>query len=41
MNEQPIRPDIEDEESNTDGCDVPIENATADEDLPASEGGVK
>ena len=35
-------PDPEDDESDIDGCDVPIEDrkATADEDLPATEGGV-
>ena len=27
-------------DENVDGCDVKIENPTADEDLPASEGGV-
>ncbi len=35
-------PDSEDTESDVDGCDVPIteEEATADEDLPITEGGV-
>jgi len=39
MNENPITPDHEDDES-IDGCDVVIENPTSDEDLPATEGGV-
>jgi hypothetical protein len=33
-------PDPEDEESDIDGCDVAIEDATADEDLPITVGGV-
>ena len=33
-------PDPEDEESDIDGCDVPIEDVTPDEDLPVTEGGV-
>jgi hypothetical protein len=33
-------PDAEDDESDIDGCDVPIEDATPDEDLPVTEGGV-
>jgi hypothetical protein len=40
MIDEPVTPDPEDDESDIDGCDVPIEEATADEDLPASEGGV-
>lgn len=39
MDKKPVIPDTEDDES-VDGCDVPIEHATADEDLPAAEGGV-
>ncbi len=39
MDKKPVTPDTEDDES-VDGCDVPIEHATADEDLPAAEGGV-
>ncbi len=35
-----INPDPEDDESSIDGCEVSIENATSDEDLPATEGGV-
>jgi len=33
-------PDPEDDESDIDGCDVPIEDVTPDEDLPVTEGGV-
>ena len=33
-------PDPEDDEGHIDGCDCPIEDATSDEDLPATEGGV-
>ena len=40
MVEEPEIPDPEDEESEIDGCEVEIENATSDEDLPATEGGV-
>jgi hypothetical protein len=40
MEEEPIAPEPEDEESQLDGCEVEIENATSDEDLPATEGGV-
>jgi hypothetical protein len=43
MNEKVVTPDPKDDESNRDGCDGcedAIENPTADEDLPAAEGGV-
>jgi hypothetical protein len=40
MVEEPLTPEPEDEESQIDGCDVDIENATPDEDLPETEGGV-
>ena len=40
MDGQAVTPDPEDDESDVDGCDVPIKDATSDEDLPASEGGV-
>ena len=42
MDEQPVTPGPEDDESDLDGCDVEVkvEDATADEDLPAAEGGV-
>lgn len=46
MAEQPVTPDpdaapdAEDDESQIDGCEVEIENATSDEDLPPTEGGV-
>jgi hypothetical protein len=40
MDEEAVTPEPEDEESDLDGCDVPIENATPDEDLPETEGGV-
>lgn len=33
-------PDAEDAESDIDGCDVPIEDATPDEELPVTQGGV-
>jgi hypothetical protein len=32
--------DPEDDESDIDGCDVPIEDVTPDENLPVTEGGV-
>jgi hypothetical protein len=38
--DDPEAPDPADEESNVDGCDVPIEDETPDEELPATEGGV-
>ena len=41
MDEETVNPDPEDDESDIDGCDVAIEGETADEDLPASEGGVE
>ena len=41
MDEETVNPDPEDDESDIDGCDVAIEDETADEDLPASEGGVE
>jgi hypothetical protein len=37
---QVVTPDPEDDESSVDGCDVPIEGVTPDEDLPPTEGGV-
>lgn len=40
MDGQTVTPDAADDESDVDGCDVPIEEHTPDEDLPASEGGV-
>ena len=40
MDENPVTPDPEDDESSIDGCDVKIEVVTSDEDLPATEGGV-
>lgn len=40
MVEEQVTPDPEDEESDIDGCDIEIENATSDEDLPDTEGGV-
>jgi hypothetical protein len=39
--EEPVTPDPEDDESQIDGCDIEIENATGDEDLPETEGGVE
>jgi len=38
--EQAVPPVAEDSESDIDGCDVAVEVATSDEDLPATEGGV-
>jgi hypothetical protein len=35
-----VTPDPEDEMSDLDGCCIPIEEVTLDEDLPATEGGV-
>ncbi len=35
----PATPAPEPESDDLDGCDVPVEHATSDEDLPASEGG--
>lgn len=40
MDEEAVTPDPEDNESYIDGCDVSVEDATSDEDLPAAEGGV-
>jgi|GEM_PF-2051320 len=42
MEDERLIPDPEDDESDVDGCDVEITDgdATTDEDLPASEGGV-
>jgi hypothetical protein len=40
MVEEQVTPDPEDEESEIDGCDIEIEDATSDEDLPDTEGGV-
>jgi hypothetical protein len=40
MENETAIPDPEDDESAIDGCGVAIEDETADEDLPASEGGV-
>ena len=40
MQEETLIPDPEDDESDIDGCEVAIEDETADEDLPGSEGGV-
>jgi hypothetical protein len=40
MDGQAVTPEPEDDESNIDGCDAPIEDAMSDEDLPPSEGGV-
>src|SRR5215471_5322456 len=39
MAEEAVPPDPEDYESPIDGCDVSVEDATLDEDLPAAEGG--
>lgn len=38
--EEPVAPEPEDDESLIDGCDLPIEDVTTDEELPPTEGGV-
>lgn len=40
MAEETVLPEPEDNESDLDGCDVEVVEATADEDLPVTEGGV-
>lgn len=40
MDEQPVTPEPEDDESDFDGCDVEITDETPDEALPETEGGV-
>lgn len=40
MEEATNMPDPEDDQSDLDGCEVDVDEPTADEDLPASEGGV-
>jgi len=40
MAEEAVTPAPADDESHSDGCDVSVEEATSDEDLPAAEGGV-
>ncbi len=40
MADEAVTPEPEDSESDIDGCDVAVEEATSDEDLPATEGGV-
>ncbi len=40
MDKKPDTPATEDNDDSVDGCDVHVEHATADEDLPAAEGGV-
>lgn len=40
MAENVVAPEPEDRESDVDGCDVAITEATLDEDLPETEGGV-
>ncbi len=37
---EPVTPAPHQDSDDLDGCDIPVENATSDEDLPASEGGV-
>ena len=37
---EPATPAPHQDSDDLDGCDIPVENATSDEDLPASEGGV-
>jgi len=37
---EPVTPAPHQDSDDLDGCDVPVEHATSDEDLPASEGGV-
>lgn len=40
MAAEAVIPDPEDSESDIDSCDVTVEEVTADEDLPVTEGGV-
>lgn len=40
MDEQPVTPDPEDDESDFDGCDVEITDETPDEELPEATGGI-
>lgn len=40
MDEKPVAPDPEGDESRIDGCDVEVKDLTLDEDLPVAEGGV-
>ena len=40
MVEEPVAPKPEEDDTEIDGCDIDIENATPDEDLPETEGGV-
>jgi hypothetical protein len=40
MVDEAVTPEPADSESDIDGCDVSVEKATSDEDLPATEGGV-
>jgi len=40
MDKRPVIPDADDSDSQLDGCEVPVEVATLDEDLPVAEGGV-
>ena len=40
MDKKPVVSDVDDSDSQLDGCEVPVEVPTRDEDLPAAEGGV-
>lgn len=40
MAEQTTSTNLEDDENGIDGCDVEVEKATLDEELPVAEGGV-
>jgi hypothetical protein len=40
MDEKPVSADDEKDENDIDGCGVPVEHETADEDLPETKGGV-
>jgi hypothetical protein len=40
MAEKVLTPDPDEQDSDKDGCDITIEDFTADEDLPPAEGGV-
>lgn len=40
MADEVVTPEPEDKDEDIDGCDVAIEEATLDEELPAAEGGV-
>ncbi len=40
MSNEATTPNVENIEDDVDGCDIPIETPTSDEELPKAEGGV-